>query len=122
MFVLLLCGILLFGPRRSHSSVPARTKVRPARAAAVKHGPLGPPEGLVLDGREHDGRLVCADGTRTIPKTQAEARIAATGEPPRRATREAGNPPASRFDLTCDYSPICASMGGHLSFHGAAAS
>src|SRR5690349_10806974 len=49
----------LFGPRRSHSSVPARTKVRPSRAAAVKRGPRGPPEGLVFDGREHDGRLVC---------------------------------------------------------------
>ena len=34
--------------------------VRLSRAAAVKDGPLlGPPEGLVLDGREHDGRLVC---------------------------------------------------------------
>ena len=54
------CGILLFGPRRSHSSIPARTMVRPSRAAAVKDGPTwGPPEGLVLDGREHDGRLVC---------------------------------------------------------------
>jgi len=42
----------LFGPRRSHSSIPARTKVRPSRAAAVKDGPTwGPPEGLVLDGR-----------------------------------------------------------------------
>jgi hypothetical protein len=34
--------------------------VRPSRGAAVKDGPLlGPPGGLVLDGREHDGRLVC---------------------------------------------------------------
>jgi hypothetical protein len=34
--------------------------VRPSRAAAVKDGPTwGPPGGLVLDGREHDGRLVC---------------------------------------------------------------
>jgi hypothetical protein len=34
--------------------------VRPSRTAAVKDGPfLGPPGGLVLDGREHDGRLVC---------------------------------------------------------------
>jgi hypothetical protein len=34
--------------------------VRPSRTAAVKDGPfLGPPEGFVLDGREHDGRLVC---------------------------------------------------------------
>ena len=42
----------MFGPRRSHSSIPARTKVRPSRAAAVKDGPTwGPPEGLVLDGR-----------------------------------------------------------------------
>jgi hypothetical protein len=34
--------------------------VRPSRAAAVKDGPTwGPPGGLVLDGREHGGRLVC---------------------------------------------------------------
>ena len=47
-FVLLSYPILLFGPRRSHSSVPARRCDQPARAAAVKDGPLGPPEGLVL--------------------------------------------------------------------------
>ena len=57
---LLLRDILWFGSGRSHSSVPARTMVRPSRTAAVKDGPfLGPPEGLVLDGREHGGRLVC---------------------------------------------------------------
>jgi hypothetical protein len=34
--------------------------LRPSRAAAVKDGPTwGPPGGLVLDGREHGGRLVC---------------------------------------------------------------
>jgi hypothetical protein len=34
--------------------------VRLSRAAAVKDGPfLGPPGGLVLDGREHGGRLAC---------------------------------------------------------------
>jgi hypothetical protein len=34
--------------------------VRPSCAAAVKDGPTwGPPGGLVLDGREHGGRLVC---------------------------------------------------------------
>jgi hypothetical protein len=33
--------------------------VRPARAVAVKDGSiLEPPEGLVLDGREHGGRIV----------------------------------------------------------------
>src|SRR6516225_471556 len=53
-------AILLFGPRRSHSSVPARTMMRPSRAAAVKDGPTwGPPGGLVLDRRGHGGRLVC---------------------------------------------------------------
>jgi len=57
-FLLLSYPILLFGPRRSHSSVPARRCDQPARAAAVKDGPLGPPEGLVLDGGEHAGRLV----------------------------------------------------------------
>ena len=59
-FVLLFRVILWFGPRRSHSSAPTRTMVRLSRAAAVKDGPfLGPPEGLVLDGRERGGRLVC---------------------------------------------------------------
>ena len=58
--VLLFRDILWFGPRRSHSSVPARTMVRLSRAAAVKDGRiLRPPGGLVLDGREHDGRLEC---------------------------------------------------------------
>src|SRR5262249_7592628 len=59
-FVLLSGPILLFGPRRSHSSVPARINRRLARAAAVKDGHLWPPEGLVLDGREHDGILMRA--------------------------------------------------------------
>src|SRR5262249_31753152 len=31
--------------------------MRPARGVAGKDGPLGPPEGLVLEGREHAGRL-----------------------------------------------------------------
>src|SRR5271165_6870885 len=62
-FVLQFRRILWFGPRRSHSSVPARTMVRRSRAAAVKDGPvLGPPEGLVLDGRERGGRLVWVGG------------------------------------------------------------
>src|SRR5262249_35969499 len=71
---LLWRGILLFGPRRSHSSVPARMKKRPARGAAVKDGPVGPPEGLVLDGREHAGRLARV-GTGTQP-----ALVVARGE------------------------------------------
>src|SRR5579872_4089642 len=58
--VLLFGDILWFGPRRSHSSVPARARVRPARGAAVQDGLLGPPGGLVLDGREHAGKLVRA--------------------------------------------------------------
>src|SRR5262245_40553429 len=56
-FVLPLDGILWFGPWRSHASVPARRRLRPARAVAVKDGRLRPPEGLVLDGHEHAGRL-----------------------------------------------------------------
>src|SRR6266404_8510117 len=48
-------------------SLIARTMVRPSRAAAVKDGPARvPPGGLVLDGREHDGRLVCA-GIDRVP-------------------------------------------------------
>jgi hypothetical protein len=46
-----------------HSSVPTRTMVRLARAAAVKEEgrphPAAAPAGLVLDGREHGGRLMC---------------------------------------------------------------
>jgi hypothetical protein len=44
--------------------------VRPSRAAAVKDGRLlRPPEGLVLDGREHVGRLTCVgiDRQRVMP-------------------------------------------------------
>jgi hypothetical protein len=64
--VFLVGRILLFGPWRSHSSAPARTMMRPSRAVTVKDGPgLGPPAGLVLDGREHGGRLVCV-GTRRM--------------------------------------------------------
>src|SRR5262249_17750022 len=67
IFALLFGGILLFGPRRSHSSIPARTMVRPSRAAAVKDGPSwGPPGGLVLDSREHGGRLVCVGVCRMM--------------------------------------------------------
>jgi hypothetical protein len=63
-------GIFWFGPRRSHSSVPTRALTRLPRAAAVKDGRLlRPPAGLVLDGREHGGRLVCVaiDACGTMP-------------------------------------------------------
>ena len=36
---------------------PDRRHVWPPRAEAVNDGLLGPPEGLVIDGREHGGRL-----------------------------------------------------------------
>src|SRR5215471_17934827 len=58
--VLRFRGILLFGRRRSRSSVPTCALTRLPRAVAVKDGRLlRPPEGLVLDGREHGSRLVC---------------------------------------------------------------
>ena len=42
-------GILWFGPRRSHSSVPTRARTRPPRAVAVKDGrSCGRPRGLSL--------------------------------------------------------------------------
>ncbi len=48
----------LLGKIQSALTVPTRMMVRASRAAAVKDGPLlGPPGGLVLEGREHDGRL-----------------------------------------------------------------
>jgi len=65
-----VAGILWFGPRRSHSSVPTRALTRLPRAVAVKDGRfLQPPERLVLDGREHGGRLVCVaiDGCCMMP-------------------------------------------------------
>src|SRR5262249_30765266 len=68
--VLRFCGILWFGPRRSYSSVPTRALTRLPRAVAVKDGRfLRPPEALVLDGREHGGRLVCVaiDGCCMMP-------------------------------------------------------
>src|SRR5208283_3327007 len=50
-------------PRRSHFSVPTAVQLRrrverPSRMAAAWR----PPEGLVLDGREHGGRLCHAGG------------------------------------------------------------
>jgi hypothetical protein len=76
-FVLLSYPILLFGPRRSHSSVPARRRDQPARAAIVKDG-LWPPEGLVLDGGEHAGRLMRVGVDRT-PLLVVERREIAEG-------------------------------------------
>jgi len=61
--------------------------VRPSRAAAVKDGRLlRPPEGLVLDGCEHGGRLVCAgnDADCVVPafvldrREIADRRVAAS--------------------------------------------
>jgi hypothetical protein len=63
--LLLLRAILLFGPPRSHSSVPPRRRAQPARGAAVKDD-LWSPAGLVLDGREHAGRL-CGTGISRKP-------------------------------------------------------
>ena len=77
-FVLLCYPILLFGPRRSHSSVPARSSPRPARGAAVKDG-LWPPEGLVLDGREPAGRLPGAGIGRVLVLVVDRREIAERG-------------------------------------------
>src|SRR5271166_6304261 len=56
-------------PRRSHFSVPTAVRLRrrverPSRMAAAWR----PPEGLVLDGREHGGRLCHAGGRRSSPQ------------------------------------------------------
>src|SRR5258708_26536964 len=54
-------------PRRSHFSVPTAVRLRcrverRSRMAAAWR----PPEGLVLDGREHGGRLFHAGGEKAI--------------------------------------------------------
>src|SRR5208337_1069520 len=54
-------------PRRSHFSVPTAAQLRhrverPSRMAAAWR----PPEGLVLDGREHGGRRCHAGGEKAI--------------------------------------------------------
>ena len=53
-----LAGILWFGPRREHSSVPA-AKSRSSRAQGLSRLAASslPPEGLGLDGAEHGGIL-----------------------------------------------------------------
>jgi hypothetical protein len=57
IFVVLCCFILLFGPRREHSSIPTahcrrRRAQRRSRTALLQRR-----RRLVLDGREHGGRL-----------------------------------------------------------------
>src|SRR3974377_1865060 len=65
--VLRFGGILWFGPRRRHSSVPARALTRLAGGGGGGLG--GPPGGFVLGGREQGGRLVCVaiDGCGMMP-------------------------------------------------------
>src|SRR6058998_2909790 len=58
IFVVLCCFILLFDPCREHSSIPTahcrrRRAQRRSRTALLQRR-----RRLVLDGREHDGRLV----------------------------------------------------------------
>ena len=48
-------------PQQSHSSVPARTACTPSRGAAVKDGRFFR---LVLEGREHGGRIIGAGVAR----------------------------------------------------------
>ena len=53
--------ILLFGPLRSHYSVPAHTSVEPSRAGAVRDERFfSAHRRLALDRPEHDGRLIGA--------------------------------------------------------------
>jgi hypothetical protein len=60
--------ILLFGPRRSHSSAPAARSERRRAQRAVKDGPVfgatASAARSVLDGREHDGRMRRPGATR----------------------------------------------------------
>jgi hypothetical protein len=51
--------------------------MRPSCAAGVKNGPiLRPPEGLVLDGRKHDGTLACVgiDGAFVVASLVLDGR------------------------------------------------
>jgi hypothetical protein len=65
--VIRVCGLTAYCP-----PVSSHSFARPSRAVAVavKDGCfLRPPDGLVFDGREHGGRLVCAaiDGRCVMP-------------------------------------------------------
>jgi hypothetical protein len=55
LFLDFLGPILLFGPRREHSSVPATTFVAAARQGLSRLAQ--PPEGLGFDSHEHGGTL-----------------------------------------------------------------
>ena len=67
--VLLVGAILWFGPRRSHFRPGPHEGAAVARSGGQGRPLLGPPEGLVLDAREHGGRLVCVgiDSRRLMP-------------------------------------------------------
>jgi hypothetical protein len=54
---------------------PDRRHVWPSRAAGVKDGRfLQPPEGLVLDGREHDGSLVSIGARKRLSRRRGLTR------------------------------------------------
>jgi hypothetical protein len=83
--------------------------VRPSRAAAVKDGRLlRPPEGLVLDGCEHGGRLVCVgnDVDCLVPtfvldrREIADRGVAAARVVERHDTRPTVLQPAMRLPLS----------------------
>ena len=59
-----LGAIRLFGPCASHSSIPTpHGRAATARSGRSRTAPSWDrPEGLVLNGREHGGRLVCVAG------------------------------------------------------------
>jgi hypothetical protein len=75
----LLANYSFVRPRRRHSSVPTAVQFgcrveRRSRMAATWR----PPEGLVLDGREHGGRLN-GGGRKTVPTAASEGRLSTSG-------------------------------------------
>jgi len=70
LYVMFSSGFVAFFGSAPGGAIPTRALTRLPRAVAVKDGRfLRPPERLVVDGREHGGRLVCVviDGCCMMP-------------------------------------------------------
>src|SRR4029450_10410748 len=73
-----LQSLLWFDPAPEAYSRPDRRTAKPSRAAAVQGWRAAPPEGLVLDWREHDGSIGRL-GARGVPQ-QCEGHLGGARE------------------------------------------